>query len=242
MSCELLEGVRPNGDSMRTFFSSISREFDGYFRARYLRTHAPAPLASVPFYREPEPTRRNRCLNNPGISPQVGTAVGGDDALKQFATHLASATYRNLSCKRIHPTDRRLEAEVSSNSLRSAVASGPSILATRACALRQCGTALSRARRPFSVIRTTRTRPSAESGSLRTRPLAANGLRLRLRVVGSIPNHSAIVHTGASHNLAKLVVHQVAPRRGRTVPSLAVYADCNLAASRDLVVPPTSQK
>src|SRR6516165_8744511 len=43
--------------------------------------------------------------------------------------------------------------------------------------------------------------------------------------------------TGASHNLAKLVVHQVAPRRGRTVPSLAVYADCNLAASRGLIVP-----
>src|SRR5262249_24898819 len=44
-------------------------------------------------------------------------------------------------------------------------------------------------------------------------------------------------HTGASHNLAKLVVHQVAPRRGRTVRALAVYADCNLAASRDVIVP-----
>src|SRR5215472_6017824 len=44
-------------------------------------------------------------------------------------------------------------------------------------------------------------------------------------------------HTGASHNLAKLVVHEVAPRRGRTVPALAAYADCNLAASRELIVP-----
>src|SRR5262245_11678660 len=186
----------------------MSREFDGYFRPRYLCTHAPAPLAPVPFYREPESTRRNRCLNNPGISPQVGTAVGGDNALKQFATHLASATYRNLSCKRIHPTDRRLEAEVSGNSLSSAVASGPSILATRVWAPRQSGTALSRARRPFSVIRTTRTRPSAESGAMRTRPFAINGLRLRLSVVGSIPNHSAIVPIDEAFDGARL-----APRR-----------------------------
>src|SRR5262245_37087429 len=34
---------------------------------------------------------------------------------------------------------------------------------------------------------------------------------------------------GAFHNLAKLVVHQVVPPYRRTF-SLAVYADCNLAA------------
>src|SRR5262249_22627890 len=145
------------------------------------------------FIANPSPPEENRCLNNPGISPQVGAAVGGDDALKQFATHFSLRDIRIFGCKRIYPTDRRPEAEVSSNSLSSAVASGPSILATRTCALRQCGTALSRARRPFSVIRTTRTRPSAESGAMRTRPFATNGLRLRLSVVGSIPNHSAIV-------------------------------------------------
>src|SRR5262245_60418803 len=39
-------------------------------------------------------------------------------------------------------------------------------------------------------------------------------------------------HTGASHNLAKLVVHQVAPLRGRTVPALAVYADCNFGRAK----------
>src|SRR5262249_24286659 len=137
-----------------------------------------------------------------------GTCV---DSFVQIAQYLPDASYpgvpfrkshilvhRNLhvcSCllSSGHPTDRNRAAETSSNSFRDAVASAPSAVSTCACAPRQSGTALSKARRPLSVIRTIRTRPSAGSIAFLTSPFAASGLRLRLSVVGSIPNHSAIV-------------------------------------------------
>src|SRR5262249_43391050 len=46
-----------------------------------------------------------------------------------------------------HPADRNRAAETSSNSFRDAVASAPSAVSTCACAPRQRGTALSKARR-----------------------------------------------------------------------------------------------